>query len=129
MATGLLVLGIHNSTRLLTTYLVGLDKGVFRYHPVSDRPPTPATPTGRRSRRRPARVDARLPGPPSPPPSGLTGANQPGAQQRERHSCRWQTRIHARARGETVELAARSVTVSALEVLDSRRGSGLLTIS
>lgn len=123
MATGLLVLGINNSTRLLTS-LVGLDKeyfatirlGSFTNTDDADGEPIEVAEPGRVEALTMAAVSAAL--------VPLTGAIRqvPSSVSAIRVGGK---RAYTLVReGETVELAARSVTVSALEVLDSRRQSG-----
>ena len=120
MATGLLVLGINNSTRLLTS-LVGLDKEYFATIRLgsatntddADGEPIEVAEPGRVDALTAARVSAAL--------VPLTGAIRqvPSSVSAIRVDGK---RAYTLAReGEIVELAARSVTVSALEVLGLRR--------
>ena len=120
MATGLLVLGINNSTRLLTS-LVGLDKEYFATIRLgsatntddADGEPIEVAEPGRADALTAAAVSAAL--------VPLTGAIRqvPSSVSAIRVDGK---RAYTLAReGEIVELAARSVTVSALEVLGSRR--------
>jgi tRNA pseudouridine55 synthase len=120
MATGLLVLGINNSTRLLT-YLVGLDKEYFatiRLGSATNTDDAQGEPIGvvdlaRVDELTEATVSAALTplrGAISQVPSSVSAIRVDGK------------RAYTLVReGETVELAPRSVTVSALEVLHSRR--------
>ena len=123
MATGLLVLGINNSTRLLTS-LVGLDKEYFATIRLgsatntddADCEPIEVAEPGRVETLTMAAVSAAL--------VPLTGAIRqvPSSVSAIRIDGK---RAYTLVReGETVELAARSVTVSALEVFGSRRGAG-----
>jgi tRNA pseudouridine55 synthase len=123
MATGLLVLGINNSTRLLT-YLVGLDKEYFatiRLGAATTTDDAEGEVLGRAEPHDVVGLDdsaiaaalAPLTGEISQVPSSVSAIRVDGQ------------RAYTLARaGETVELAARRVTVSALEVLDSRRVAG-----
>jgi tRNA pseudouridine55 synthase len=124
MATGLLVLGINSSTRLLT-FVVGLDKEYFatvrlgassntddadgELSAVAD---TAAVTAGQ--------IEAALApqrGPISQVPSSVSAIRIDGK------------RAYTLVReGETVEIPARDVTISALEVLDSRRVDGFLDL-
>ena len=123
MATGLLVLGINNSTRLLT-YLVGLDKEYFatiRLGSATNTDDAQGEPIGDAD---PALVDALTEVTVSAALMPLTGAisQVPSSVSAIRVDGK---RAYTLAReGETVELAPRSVTVSALEVLQSRREAG-----
>lgn len=127
MATGLLILGINNSTRLLT-YLVGLDKEYFATirlgsatntddaegEPISIAEPALVAELSE------ARVSAAL--------VSLTGAisQVPSSVSAIRIDGK---RAYTLVReGETVELAAREVTISELEVLDSRSGAGFFDL-
>ena len=123
MATGLLVLGINNSTRLLTS-LVGLDKEYFATIRLgsatntddADGEPIEVAEPGLVETLTMAAVSAAL--------VPLTGAIRqvPSSVSAIRIDGK---RAYTLVReGETVELAARSVTVSALEVFGSRRGAG-----
>ena len=123
MATGLLVLGINNSTRLLTS-LVGLDKEYFATIRLgsatntddADGEPIEVADPGRVEALTAAAVSAAL--------VPLTGAIRqvPSSVSAIRVDGK---RAYTLVReGETVELAARSVTVSALEVFGSRREAG-----
>ena len=123
MATGLLVLGINNSTRLLTS-LVGLDKEYFATIRLgsatntddADGEPIEVAEPGLVETLTIAAVSAAL--------VPLTGAIRqvPSSVSAIRIDGK---RAYTLVReGETVELAARSVTVSALEVFGSRRGAG-----
>ena len=123
MATGLLVLGINNSTRLLTS-LVGLDKEYFATIRLgsatntddADGEPIEVAEPGRLETLTAAAVSAALvplTGTIRQVPSSVSAIRVDGK------------RAYTLVReGETVELAARSVTVSALEVFGSRRGAG-----
>jgi tRNA pseudouridine55 synthase len=120
MATGLLVLGINSSTRLLT-YLVGLDKEYFatiRLGVSTDSDDADGAVVSTTSTRdvTDAAIEAgvaRLRGPISQVPSTVSAIKVDGR------------RAYALAReGEEVVLAARPVTISAFEILD-RRGDDL----
>ena len=123
MATGLLVLGINNSTRLLTS-LVGLDKEYFatiRLGSVTNTDDADGEPI---EIAEPGRVEALTMAAVSAALVPLTGAIRqvPSSVSAIRVAGK---RAYTLVReGETVELAARSVTVSALEVLGSRREEG-----
>lgn len=120
MATGLLLLGINNSTRLLT-YLVGLDKEYFATIRLGSATNTDDAEGEAILIAEPGRVAALtaevvaaalvpLTGEIDQVPSSVSAIRVDGK------------RAYTLVReGETVQLAARSVTVSALEVLDSRR--------
>ncbi len=123
MATGLLVLGINNSTRLLT-YLVGLDKEYFATIRLGSATNTDDADGEPIEVADPARVDAIRGATVSAALGPLTGviSQVPSSVSAIRVDGK---RAYTLVReGETVELAARSVTVSALEVLDSRREAG-----
>ena len=123
MATGLLLLGINNSTRLLT-YLVGLDKEYFATIRLGCATNTDDAEGEPILVAEPGLVDALtavavaaalapLTGEISQVPSSVSAIRVDGK------------RAYTLVReGETVELPARSVTISALEVLDSRREAG-----
>lgn len=124
MATGLLVLGINNSTRLLT-YLVGLDKEYFATIRLGSATNTDDADGDPIEVADPARVDALTGASVSAALGPLTGviSQVPSSVSAIRVDGK---RAYTLVReGETVELPARSVTVSALEVLDSRREVGL----
>lgn len=124
MATGLLVLGINNSTRLLT-YLVGLDKEYFATIRLGSATNTDDADGDPIEVADPARVDALTGASVSAALGSLTGviSQVPSSVSAIRVDGK---RAYTLVReGETVELPARSVTVSALEVLDSRREVGL----
>lgn len=122
MATGLLVLGINNSTRLLT-YLVGLDKEYFATIRLGSATTTDDAEGQTLGVAEPGLVAglddaaivtalAPLTGEISQVPSSVSAIRVDGQ------------RAYTLARaGETVELAARRVTVSALELLGERRGA------
>ena len=120
MATGLLVLGINNSTRLLTS-LVGLDKeysATIRLGSATNTDDADGEPI---EVAEPGRVDALTTAGVSAALVPLTGAIRqvPSSVSAIRVDGK---RAYTLAReGEIVELAARSVTVSALEVLGLRR--------
>jgi len=120
MATGLLVLGINNSTRLLTS-LVGLDKeysATIRLGSATNTDDADGEPI---EVAEPGRVDALTAAGVSAALVPLTGAIRqvPSSVSAIRVDGK---RAYTLAReGEIVELAARSVTVSALEVLGLRR--------
>ncbi|WP_394770292.1 tRNA pseudouridine(55) synthase TruB [Lacisediminihabitans sp.] len=127
MATGLLVLGINSSTRLLT-YLVGLDKEYFATIRLGEATSTDDAEGEVTSTAPPgavAAIDAGalaaalepLTGEISQVPSSVSAIKVDGK------------RAYTLARaGEAVELAARTVTVSALEVLDSRSVGDFLDV-
>jgi tRNA pseudouridine55 synthase len=119
MATGLLVLGLNGATRLLT-YLVGLDKEYFATIRLGSSTNTddadgieltraPAGSAAAITEAQLAAEIAELSGEISQVPSSVSAIKVGGK------------RAYTLARaGETVELASRSVTVSAFEVLSSR---------
>ena len=127
MATGLLVLGINSSTRLLT-YLVGLDKEYFATIRLGAATSTDdaegkivsTAPAGAVAALGPSAITAALEpltGEISQVPSSVSAIKVDGK------------RAYTLARaGETVELAARTVTVLALEVLGSRVDGDYLDI-
>ncbi|MCU1525618.1 MAG: tRNA pseudouridine synthase [Microbacteriaceae bacterium] len=127
MATGLLVLGINSSTRLLT-YLVGLDKeylatirlGASTNTDDAEGEILRTAPAGRVAAVDPAAIRAGLDslrGVISQVPSSVSAIKVDGK------------RAYTLARaGETVELAARTVTISALELLDSRATDGFIDL-
>jgi tRNA pseudouridine55 synthase len=127
MATGLLVLGINSATRLLT-YLVGLDKEYFatiRLGASTNTDDAEGTELSRASGDDIAAIApesiaegiARLSGAISQVPSSVSAIKVGGK------------RAYTLARaGEEVELAARTVTVSAFELLDSRREADFLDL-
>jgi tRNA pseudouridine55 synthase len=120
MATGLLVLGLNSATRLLT-YLVGLDKEYFatiRLGAATNTDDAEGTEVSRASGDAVAAITAEnlaeairpLTGEISQVPSSVSAIKVDGK------------RAYTLARaGESVELAARAVTVSTFEVLGSRR--------
>ena len=123
MATGLLVLGINNSTRLLTS-LVGLDKEYFATIRLGSATNTDDADGEPIEVAEPGRVDALTAAAVSAALVPLTGAIRqvPSSVSAIRVDGK---RAYTLAReGEIVELAARSVTVSALEVFGSRREAG-----
>ena len=123
MATGLLVLGINNSTRLLTS-LVGLDKEYFATIRLGSATNTDDADGEPIEVAEPARVEALTMAAVSAALVPLTGAIRqvPSSVSAIRVDGK---RAYTLVReGETVELAARSVTVSALEVFGSRREAG-----
>ena len=114
MATGLLVLGVNSSTRLLT-YVVGLDKEYFATIKLGENTTTDdaegdvvSTVSARGvTDAAIAAAIARLSGPISQVPSSVSAIKVDGK------------RAYALVReGETVELKPRSVTISAFEVLE-----------
>lgn len=127
MATGLLVLGVNSATRLLT-YLVGLDKEYFatiRLGVATNTDDAEGTELSRAPAASVAAVTdaqlehgiAALSGAISQVPSSVSAIKVDGK------------RAYTLARaGESVELAARVVTVSAFEVLASRREDGVLDL-
>ncbi|TFD49019.1 tRNA pseudouridine(55) synthase TruB [Cryobacterium frigoriphilum] len=127
MATGLLVLGINNSTRLLT-YVVGLDKEYFATIRLGACTTTDDA-EGEEIERAPADVVAALT--PEAVASGmtaLTGAigQRPSAVSAIKIDGQ---RAYARVRaGEDVQLPSRPVTVSAFELLDSTEIDGFLDL-
>lgn len=123
MATGLLVLGINNSTRLLT-YLVGLDKEYFATIRLGAATNTDDAEGETIEVAEPGRVEALTADEVSAALVPLTGAisQVPSSVSAIRVDGK---RAYTLVReGETVQLAARSVTVSALELLDARRSEG-----
>lgn len=116
MATGLLVLGVNSSTRLLT-YLVGLDKqylATIRLGSATDTDDAEGQVTEVAD---PEAVDALIPQDLDIAVGQLTGVIQqvPSTVSAIKVNGK---RAYARAReGEAVELAARTVTVSSFEVL------------
>jgi tRNA pseudouridine55 synthase len=120
MATGLLILGINSSTRLLT-YLVGLDKEYFATVRLgmgtntddADGEPTEVAAPDRVAALTDAAIAAALEpftGEISQVPSSVSAIRVDGR------------RAYTLVReGETVELAARTVTITALELLATRR--------
>ena len=123
MATGLLVLGINNSTRLLTS-LVGLDKEYFATIRLGSATNTDDADGEPIEVAEPGRVEALTAAAVSAALVPLTGAIRqvPSSVSAIRVDGK---RAYTLVReGETVELAARSVTVSALEVFGSRREAG-----
>jgi tRNA pseudouridine55 synthase len=127
MATGLLVLGVNSSTRLLT-FLVGLDKqysATIRLGSSTDTDDAQGTEAGRATDGALDAVTrddldsqiAKLTGPIEQVPSSVSAIKVDGK------------RAYALARaGETVVLASRSVTISAFEVLALRRDGGWLDL-
>jgi tRNA pseudouridine55 synthase len=127
MATGLLVLGINSSTRLLT-YLVGLDKEYFATIRLGEATSTDDAEGEITTTAPPGAVSAidaaalasalePLTGEISQVPSSVSAIKVDGK------------RAYTLARaGEAVQLAARTVTVSALEVLDSRAAGDYLDV-
>lgn len=117
MATGLLVLGVNSSTRLLT-YLVGLDKeylATIRLGAATDTDDAEGQVTGIAD---PEAVDALIPQDVEIAVGQLTGVIQqvPSSVSAIKVGGK---RAYARAReGEVVELAPRTVTVSAFEIVD-----------
>ncbi|CAN5163621.1 tRNA pseudouridine(55) synthase TruB [soil metagenome] len=123
MATGLLILGINNSTRLLT-YLVGLDKEYFATIRLGAATTTDDAEGEQTELAEPGTVASLTEETISAALMPLTGAisQVPSSVSAIRVDGK---RAYTLVReGETVELAPRSVTVSALEVLDSRRHEG-----
>src|SRR5215218_7499090 len=127
MATGLLVLGVNSATRLLH-YLVGLDKeylatvrlGWATTTDDAEGEPLPAAPAAAVTAVSEAAVRtamAPLTGEIEQVPSAVSAVKVAGK------------RAYQRVReGETVELAARRVTVSAFELLELRTGEGWLDL-
>ena len=123
MATGLLVLGINNSTRLLT-YLVGLDKEYFATIRLGSATNTDDAQGEPIQVAEPAQVHALTEAAVSAALTPLRGviSQVPSSVSAIRVDGK---RAYTLVReGETVELAPRSVTVSILEVLDSRSEPG-----
>lgn len=127
MATGLLVLGVGPATRLLT-YVVGLDKtylATLRLGVSTDSDDADGVETARADAARVAAVTdaeiaagiARLTGPIAQIPSTVSAIKVGGRRAYDL----------ARA-GETVALAARQVTVSRFDVLDTRRSVGAIDL-
>lgn len=127
MATGLLVLGINSSTRLLT-YLVGLDKeylatialgATTTTDDAEGETVTVADPeaVARVTDDDLAREIARLMGTIEQVPSSVSAIKVDGRRAYDR----------VRA-GEQFELASRTVTVSAFDMLEVRRSSGVLEL-
>ena len=124
MATGLLVLGIDSSTRLLT-YLVGLDKEYFatiRLGQATTTDDAEGEPTGGADAGGVSRADvdtgvARLTGDIDQVPSSFSAIKVDGRRSYDR----------ARA-GELVELEPRRVTIRAFEVLAERRAGEFLDL-
>jgi tRNA pseudouridine55 synthase len=127
MATGLLVLGVNGATRLLT-FLVGLDKEYFatiRLGSSTNTDDAEGTELERASAASVAAISddglargiSALTGQIRQVPSSVSAIKVDGK------------RAYTLARaGETVELAARSVTISAFELLDARRVDGFLDL-
>jgi tRNA pseudouridine55 synthase len=116
MATGLLVLGINSSTRLLT-YLVGLDKEYLATIRLGAATNTDDAEGEVVAAAHPDAVDALIPMDFAMAVADLTGVIQqvPSSVSAIKVDGK---RAYARARdGETVELPARTVTVSAFEIL------------
>lgn len=117
MATGLLVLGINSSTRLLT-YLVGLDKEYLATIRLGSSTSTDDAEGETLETAPPEAVDALIPLDVELAVADLTGVIQqvPSSVSAIKVDGK---RAYARAReGEVVELAARTVTVSAFEILE-----------
>ncbi|WP_349898437.1 tRNA pseudouridine(55) synthase TruB [Parafrigoribacterium soli] len=127
MATGLLVLGVNSATRVLT-YLVGLDKEYFatiRLGIATNTDDAEGTELSRASAASVAAITeqqlaagiAVLSGEISQVPSSVSAIKVDGK------------RAYTLARaGETVDLASRAVTVSAFELLATRRQDDLLDL-
>ena len=127
MATGLLILGLNSSTRLLT-YLVGLDKEYFATIRLGEATTTddaegetievaPAAAVAAISDDDITREVRVLTGPIQQRPSSVSAIKVGGK------------RAYTLARaGEAIELAARSVTITAFEVLGRRRSDGRLDL-
>jgi tRNA pseudouridine55 synthase len=124
MATGLLVLGINSATRLLT-FLVGLDKEYFATIRLgaatnTDDAEGETISSASAAQLSPADVEgelAKLTGVVSQVPSSVSAIKVDGK------------RAYTLARaGETVELAARTVTISAIELLAFRREGDFLDL-
>ena len=123
MATGLLVLGINNSTRLLT-YLVGLDKEYFATIRLGSATTTDDAEGEPIEIAEPGRVEALTEAAITAALTPLTGeiSQVPSSVSAIRVDGK---RAYTLVReGGTVQLAPRSVTVSALEVLHLRREAG-----
>ncbi len=127
MATGLLVLGINASTRLLT-YVVGLDKeysATIRLGSATTTDDAEGDPLEVAS---PAAVAGITEAQVAAGLVNLTGVVRqvPSSVSAIKVDGR---RAYALVRaGETVELAARTVTIASIEVLASRRGDGVLDV-
>ena len=127
MATGLLILGLNSSTRLLT-YLVGLDKEYFATIRLGASTTTDDAEGELIATAAPEAVAAittdqldhqlaRLTGPIQQVPSSVSAIKVDGK------------RAYARVRaGESFELPARAVTVSAFELLEQRSEPGHLDL-
>lgn len=124
MATGLLILGVESSTRLLT-YLVGLDKeytATIRLGQSTDTDDAEGEVVTSAATDQVSDADIvagirSLTGEIAQVPSSFSAIKVDGVRSYDR----------ARA-GESVELPARSVTVSDFEVLDTRRIDGLIDL-
>src|SRR5690554_5349927 len=117
MATGLLVLGVNSSTRLLT-YLVGLDKEYLATIRLGSSTSTDDAEGETLETAVPDAVDALIPLDVELAVAQLTGVIQqvPSTVSAIKVDGK---RAYARARaGEAVELAPRTVTVSAFEILE-----------
>jgi tRNA pseudouridine55 synthase len=127
MATGLLILGLNSSTRLLT-YLVGLDKEYFATIRLGASTTTDDAEGELTTAAAPEAVAAittdqldhqlaRLTGPIQQVPSSVSAIKVDGK------------RAYARVRaGESFELPARAVTVSTFELLEQRSEQGYLDL-
>ena len=117
MATGLLVLGLNSSTRLLT-YLVGLDKEYIATIRLGSSTTTDDAEGEETEVAKPEAVDALIPFDLERAIGDLTGVIQqvPSSVSAIKVAGR---RAYALARaGESVELAARTVTIFAFEILE-----------
>jgi tRNA pseudouridine55 synthase len=122
MATGLLVLGIDSSTRLLT-YLVGLDKEYYATirlgfatttDDVEGEPLSESADTSAITDEAIAAAISPLTGAIEQVPSSVSAIKVDGRRSYDRVRS-----------GEAVKLAARAVTVSAFEIVEVRRDAGL----
>ena len=128
MATGLLILGINSSTRLLT-YVVGLDKEYLATIRLGASTTTDDAEGEQLTRAPAASVAAMTPEGIATGIAALTGdiAQQPSAVSAIKVDGK---RAYARVRaGEKVELPARPVTVSAFELISSSAVDGFLDLA
>jgi tRNA pseudouridine55 synthase len=128
MATGLLILGINSSTRLLT-YVVGLDKEYLATIRLGAATTTDDAEGEERTRASAETVAAIAPEDVAAGIAALTGdiSQQPSAVSAIKVGG---VRAYARVRaGEEVDLPARPVTVSAFELLQSTPVAGFLDLT
>ncbi|MCU1408239.1 MAG: tRNA pseudouridine(55) synthase TruB [Microbacteriaceae bacterium] len=127
MATGLLILGINSSTRLLT-WVVGLDKEYFATIRLGASTTTDDAEGEQLDRATPASVASITPDAITAGIIALTGdiSQRPSAVSAIKVDGK---RAYARVRaGEDVQLAARPVTVSEFELIDSVESDGFLDL-